>query len=130
MGENLPADASAVSQRPRRIVPEGRRFERGASGCPGGRAGKIRRLRAEHTTQLEAHLGRPLQPQEVEFVEQLIIVKMTKPSSAAETLRQAGLIARLTERLYGDAKVEAPRTTPVKRRSVDEVLAAMAVRNG
>lgn len=112
MDENPSVDASADDQRPRRIVPEGRRFQRGVSACPGGRHGKMKRLRADHTAQLEAHLGRPLQPQEIEIVEQLVTVKMTKPTSTAETLRQAGLITRLMNTLYGDAKVAAKPALP------------------
>jgi hypothetical protein len=89
-------------------MPVGRRFKPGASPCPGGKHGMIKRARAEQTEKLIAHHGRPLLPQEAELVEQLVAVKLAKPQSASDTIKQANTVARLMHALYGQGKPETP----------------------
>jgi hypothetical protein len=116
----MSADTSAVDERQRKRMPIGRRFKPGVSACPGGKHGMIRRLRAEQVAKLTAHHGRALLPQEVELVEQLVAVKLAKPQSTSDTIKQANTVARLMHALYGHHKPEAEAAIP----SVAELLEA------
>lgn len=109
MTETTPATATEQEDPPRMI---GRPFERGRSPNPHGCNVKRNRLQAEHTAQLVAHHGRPLLPIELELVEQLVRVKLLKPQSAGDTIRQANTVSRLMRALYSHDKPAPAEQTP------------------
>jgi hypothetical protein len=57
---------------------------------------------AEHTAKAIDHHKRPLTPIEVELIEQIVTLKLTKPKTATTTIRIANSINRFMAKLYGD----------------------------
>lgn len=128
--DDKPSIDASVSAQPRRgniknLTP----FPPGTSGCPGGAVGVRRRALASLTDALTAHLGRALSQHETTLVEQLAVAKAVKPANTTDALRQAALIARLTTRLFYDAKpavTPTPALQPVP--SGDELMARSRAR--
>jgi hypothetical protein len=119
MAEFAVSDAlnnQAEGGRPENLRP----WPRGVSGCPGGRHGLRRRLEAEQGAALASHLGRPLKTPETIMVKALVAAMMAKPENAAEGLKKANTLNRITKALYGHPK---PKEWNAGGPSLDDIAA-------
>jgi hypothetical protein len=112
--ENMLSDDISGASQQQDQKPRGRPFPPGVSGCPGGRLGRMKRLRAEQEAMLSAHQGHPPTPVQAQLVEQLVAMKMAKPRSTADVVKVANTTSRLLDALYGSPQPAQRR--PLGRR--------------
>jgi hypothetical protein len=103
-------------------------WPKGTSGNPSGLP-KVRpklnreAMIAEHTAKAMEHHKRSLTPIEVELINQIVTLKLTKPKSATSTIRIANSVNRFMRSLYGTKGKPAAAYVPLRERLLQKKIA-------
>ena len=98
-----------------------RHWKSGQSGCHGGSAGHRRRTLAAERDRFVTHHGRQPDNNETLQIEALVAARLTKATSAADSIARANAISKFARLLYGHGNGRA--STPLRSLSSAQLLA-------